>query len=183
MQRVRCSALFNGHQGCSNGSLTPCPADEPQLRPEMLKSNREKRLKATVHFNKNNNFDLLRAAAIPKDADHPSATAKKPAKKDKKSLKLSTAVAPLPSSKQAADTKEDPAPAEPASGSNALAPEGQTAAQTSALADLHPVMQAYLVQSGFTEPTEIQRRVWPLACSGRDVVAQVCLCDPPLHAA
>ena len=37
-------------------------------------------------------------------------------------------------------------------------------------------MQAYFAQSSFTEPTEIQRRVWPLACSGRDVIAQVLRC-------
>lgn len=147
----------------------------------MLESNRSKRLKATVHFNKNNNFELLRPAAIPRDADDPSATANKPAKKDRKALKLSTAVTPLPQAtvnpKQSAkDSRPAAAVADQEQGKHATTDIDATTQPTSALFGLHPVMQTYLAQQGFTEPTDIQQRMWPLACSGRDILAQVRLC-------
>lgn len=170
---------YSAQPGCYT-LTTLFATEDPQLRPEVLESNRAKRLKATVHFHKNNNFDLLRAAAIPKDAEDPSATGSKPAREKKpKSMKLSTAVAPLPqAAKQpnGADAKDDTATVEPAADSTAQSPQHQkaTAALPSGLAGLHPVMQAYLAQNGLSEPTEIQRRVWPPACSGQDVVAQVC---------
>eukprot|EP00892_Ulva_mutabilis_P001166 jgi/Ulvmu1/1104/UM106_0021.1 len=143
---------------------------DPLLRPEMLESNRSKRLKATFHFQKNHGFDLLRPAALPQDADDPIATAKKPAKKERKALKLSTVVTPL--RQEPAGGKDVPAPKASEDGTQGAAQSGTTAAQTSAMHGLHPVMQAYLVHQGLAEPTEVQRRVWSEACSGRDVVAQ-----------
>lgn len=153
------------------------PADEPRLQPEMLESNRSKRLKSTVRFEKNHSFDLLRPAAIPQDADHPSATAKKP-DKAKKGLKLSTVVAPLQQANSPANeapAASVPAASVPIQGGQAEAERDSGAVQATpaAVCGLHPVMQAYLVHQGLTEPTEIQHRVWDLACSGRDVVAQV----------
>lgn len=165
--------------GCNTLTTTPVAAEDPQLRPELLESNRAKRLKATVHFHKNNNFDLLRAAAIPKDADDASATASKLVRnKQQKPMKLSTAVAPLPQAahqSSRADAQAGTAALQPTADTDARAHEGQKApaAVPSCLAGLHPVMQAYLAQNSFSEPTEIQRCVWPLACSGKDVVAQV----------
>lgn len=127
---------------------------------------RDKRLKATVPFEKTGTFSKPVGMAA-KDGDGKS--------KGKEARKLKAAAI---AAGQVSLQPTIPAEAEE-QGNSAPSPTLRTEAQ--ALDGQHAVVRQYMAKQGHVEPTPVQRRVWAAASSGRDVVAQVRRAPSPLR--
>lgn len=151
--------------------------DDPALlNPKLRESNRTKRLRATVPFDKTKT-PLQHAEGVA--AAHPklhepaptAASFKAAAKKLKRAeatagkIRMSTAVPHL-----------GELPTEPGGTAPVQPPHSHTAATAPALLNLPPAIRQYMASQGFPEPTPVQSQVWEAAGRGVDVLAQVWCC-------